>query len=223
MLLDHTGFKVDGSVSCIELWGASKLFVGSSSGSLKCLGVQAQEAISEDVEEPIQYQLQEVARVREDGAEGKAPLHSAAVSAIAVHPVEETVLSAGEDGQIFVLQAEPAGSIVATKMNQPADWFAIYDVKYSSSGNEFFSAGAAGGLQMWDARSKSSVRKYSDGNDANIPYMSVEPIEQHLLAGRENGEISVFDTRFERGALYTHGSDTLEDGFHSSCVWTIRR
>lgn len=159
-----------------------------------------------------------------DGRVGGArkPLHEAAVSAVAVYTGSDTALTAGEDGVIRQVQITAAGAVNTSKWGQDvADWVALYDIKYANSNpSNFFTAGAAGGLRMWDMRAPASSRTLAAGSS----FVSIEPLETFLLAGGEAGEICIFDTRSDRGPLYCHspdqGSDELRS--HSAEVWTIR-
>lgn len=60
----------------------------------------------------------------------KSPtLHTGAVSAIAVQPGVDCVLSAGEDGYIRQVQITQAGTVNAARWGDIADCVALYDIK----------------------------------------------------------------------------------------------
>jgi WD40 repeat protein len=171
------------------------------------------------------WSLSEQAYVCDSSAGGaRTPLHDSAMSAVAVYQGSDTALTAGEDGVVRQVQIAESGAVNTGKWGQDvADWVALYDIKYANSNPfNFFTAGAAGGLRMWDVRAPESSRTYGAGSC----FVSIEPLETFLMAGGETGEICIFDTRSDRGPLYCHSSGqaggVCDAEQHTAEVWTIR-
>ena len=158
-------------------------------------------------------------------------LHSASVSAIAVHPNEEQCLTAAEDGKLFELRVDGAGTVSASPWPEVIDWMALYDVKYGGDGRTVYTAGGSGQIKMWDRRACSRPKSFG-GTDLRDKYFSIEPFDRTdaggmgardglLLAGGADGGISVIDVRQERTPLI----QTLQGsgiGAHGAEVLSIR-
>jgi WD40 repeat protein len=158
-LMDHKGFKVDGNVTCLE-FGATRdsgllLWAGTSQGSLLLLDARIDDlsvhASEQDGEgAPQKWSLSDVAQ--RDGGHGESKkTFSGAASSIAVHPENDYAAACGEDGSIWQLNIA-MGSVHTSLWSDLGDTVALYDIKYAPNASNFFTAGAAGGLRMWDIR-----------------------------------------------------------------------
>ena len=108
LLSDHSAYKVDSKVSCVEFWeegvqvpNKCPVWVGTTTGEVKLLAHEPGDKYAmndDDADTHDQLTLLQTASA-ESGS--TRPLHSASVSAIAVNSNE--ALSAGQDGKIFHL------------------------------------------------------------------------------------------------------------------------
>jgi hypothetical protein len=157
-LLDHRGFQVDGSVTSLEFCATADtellVWCGTSAGSLWLLNARPEDP-SENTAEydggppSRKWQLHDAGEgSRHQDLRG---LFAGAVSSIAVHPENENAISCGDDGSIWQLNLH-AGSVNTLRWPEQADSVALYDIKYAQNAANFFTAGAAGGLRMWDLR-----------------------------------------------------------------------
>jgi WD40 repeat protein len=230
LLSDFDGYKVGASVSCLEfcqgnvLPNLCPLWVGLVDGTVILLG---NNITSMDDDRDIQQKL-----IQNAVFDNSRPnLHSAAVSAIAVHPNEEQCLTAAEDGKLFELRVDGAGSVTASPWPEVIDWMAVYDVKYGGDGRTVYTAGGSGQIKMWDRRACSRPKSFG-GEDLGDKYFSIEPFDRTdaggmgardglLLAGGADGRISVFDVRQERTPLIQILPGSSPDA-HSAEVLSIR-
>ena len=201
LLSDYESYKVDSSVTCVEFWEGNPvsnlypLWAGLADGSVLLLGNK------EEKEGYVQYSL--IQNVGMGSSSG--PLHSAAVSAIAVHSSGTKCITVGEDGNMYELSVQGSGSVSVSPWPEVLDWMAVYDVKYGPDGRSFFSAGGSGQIKMWDQRCLNRPKVFG-GMEGGGNFYSIEPFDRAgvvgigardelLIAGGEDGRISIFDVR----------------------------
>ena len=206
-------YRVDGDVTALEFWGgprtdgSMRLWTGSSEGSVRLLCAQRYDFETDDQGNPMEaFQVQQVAAVER---QGQVPLHSLAVSALAVLPSLEHVLSCGEDGKVWSVACSGPG-VTASPLGR-GDSVALYDIKYADkTGESFLTAGAAGGIKRWSPRTGGETAVLAA--TAGCPWTALEICNDfYVISGRSDGQLALFDARAPRQAVAELGRNTAAD------------
>ncbi|CAL8470373.1 g9915 [Coccomyxa elongata] len=200
----------DGSIKAMEVGdlGGGELVIvaGSSRGHLSRLRLTSPLAPGSD---PSEVQLQGEGDMEGADLLPWKTLHRGRVAALDICADTREVVSAGEDGALFVVPLE------STSAPQPfveARASASYRAVRWASQQTFVSAGTTGGLEVWDKRrpGKSQLRSplswglmgspaldASHGLERQINCIAAHPSRPHLCAtGSSSGTVAIWDLRF---------------------------
>ena len=110
--------------------------------------------------------------------------HEGEARSVAIHPNGTTLLSGGNDGQIFVWDIETREQQGAFAGHEAA----VLDIVYSSAGDFVVSADANGMILVWDSASQNEIQRLETEHGA-ASAIALTPNEDAVLAGYADGTV----------------------------------